>query len=249
MTVQRQIISVVFVRFQVMANVVMEQLLPSLEKDMLPRLKAKKTEKKRVWFAVSHTVNFYIHYNWWCCCFPVSANKKWLFSFAKWHMKCLLKMLMYVSAFYNTFAVLIILAQLQMKWYIIHSCCRPFPAINKGSVNLQVELLHLVKQWEIMRADDLENLNFEMTWLINSLNVARRWRQRTCWSRSIWWRDFQHLRRNVDRRSGSRRCSSTPTWTRSWTPDRSWRKESKVTDTDWLILSAVKHRMSCIPLW
>ncbi|TMS20580.1 Protein Niban [Larimichthys crocea] len=35
----------------VMANVVMEQLLPSLEKDMLPRLKAKKTEKKRVWFA------------------------------------------------------------------------------------------------------------------------------------------------------------------------------------------------------
>ncbi|KAG7233459.1 hypothetical protein INR49_006997 [Caranx melampygus] len=36
---------------EVMANVVMEQLLPSLEKDMLPRLKAKKTEKKRVWFA------------------------------------------------------------------------------------------------------------------------------------------------------------------------------------------------------
>lgn len=38
---------------QVMANLVMEKLLPSLEKDMLPRLKAKKTEKKRVWFAVS----------------------------------------------------------------------------------------------------------------------------------------------------------------------------------------------------
>ncbi|KAJ4943038.1 hypothetical protein JOQ06_005547 [Pogonophryne albipinna] len=36
---------------RVMANVVMEQLLPSLEKDMLPHLKAKKTEKKRVWFA------------------------------------------------------------------------------------------------------------------------------------------------------------------------------------------------------
>ncbi|XP_023119189.3 protein Niban 1a isoform X2 [Amphiprion ocellaris] len=36
---------------RVMANVVMEQLLPSLEKDMLPRLKGKKTEKKRVWFA------------------------------------------------------------------------------------------------------------------------------------------------------------------------------------------------------
>ncbi|XP_054458590.1 protein Niban 1a [Anoplopoma fimbria] len=36
---------------RVMANVVMEQLLPSLEKDMLPCLKAKKTEKKRVWFA------------------------------------------------------------------------------------------------------------------------------------------------------------------------------------------------------
>lgn len=38
-----------------MGNLVMDQLLPSLEKDMLPRLKAKKTEKKRVWFAVSHT--------------------------------------------------------------------------------------------------------------------------------------------------------------------------------------------------
>ncbi|XP_034562226.1 protein Niban 1a [Notolabrus celidotus] len=36
---------------RVMANLVMEKLLPSLEKDMLPRLKAKKTEKKRVWFA------------------------------------------------------------------------------------------------------------------------------------------------------------------------------------------------------
>uniref|UniRef100_A0A8D3C1I9 Niban apoptosis regulator 1a n=1 Tax=Scophthalmus maximus TaxID=52904 RepID=A0A8D3C1I9_SCOMX len=36
---------------RVLANVVMEQLLPSLENDMLPRLKAKKTEKKRVWFA------------------------------------------------------------------------------------------------------------------------------------------------------------------------------------------------------
>ncbi|XP_058493941.1 protein Niban 1a [Solea solea] len=36
---------------RVMANMVMEQLLPTLEKDMLPRLKAKKTERKRVWFA------------------------------------------------------------------------------------------------------------------------------------------------------------------------------------------------------
>ncbi|KAM9832063.1 protein Niban 1a [Neosynchiropus ocellatus] len=36
---------------RVLANLVMEQLLPTLEKDMLPRLKAKKTERKRVWFA------------------------------------------------------------------------------------------------------------------------------------------------------------------------------------------------------
>ncbi|XP_034035245.1 protein Niban 1a isoform X3 [Thalassophryne amazonica] len=36
---------------RVMANLVLEQLLPSLQKDMLPHLKAKKTEKKRVWFA------------------------------------------------------------------------------------------------------------------------------------------------------------------------------------------------------
>lgn len=36
-----------------MGNLVMEKLLPSLEKDLLPRLKAKRTEKRRVWFAVS----------------------------------------------------------------------------------------------------------------------------------------------------------------------------------------------------
>ncbi|XP_029563917.1 protein Niban 1a [Salmo trutta] len=35
---------------RVLANLVMEELLPSLEKDMLPHLKAKKTERKRVWF-------------------------------------------------------------------------------------------------------------------------------------------------------------------------------------------------------
>uniref|UniRef100_A0A3Q3AC69 Niban apoptosis regulator 1a n=1 Tax=Kryptolebias marmoratus TaxID=37003 RepID=A0A3Q3AC69_KRYMA len=37
---------------RVMANLVMEKLLPSLEKEMLPRLKAKKTDRKRVWFAI-----------------------------------------------------------------------------------------------------------------------------------------------------------------------------------------------------
>lgn len=36
-----------------MGNLVMEKLLPHLEKELLPRLKAKRTEKKRVWFAVS----------------------------------------------------------------------------------------------------------------------------------------------------------------------------------------------------
>uniref|UniRef100_A0A8C7F7R3 Niban apoptosis regulator 1 n=1 Tax=Oncorhynchus kisutch TaxID=8019 RepID=A0A8C7F7R3_ONCKI len=36
---------------RVLANLVMEELLPSLEKDMLPHLKARKTERKRVWFA------------------------------------------------------------------------------------------------------------------------------------------------------------------------------------------------------
>lgn len=36
---------------RVLSNAVMERLLPTLEKDLLPKLKAKKTEKKRVWFA------------------------------------------------------------------------------------------------------------------------------------------------------------------------------------------------------
>lgn len=50
---------------QVMGNLVMEQVLPSLEKELLPRLKAKKTEKKRVWFAVS----LFLHYK----CNPVKS--------------------------------------------------------------------------------------------------------------------------------------------------------------------------------
>ncbi|KAJ8270304.1 hypothetical protein GJAV_G00112740 [Gymnothorax javanicus] len=36
---------------QVLANLVMEELLPSLQTELLPRLKGKKTERKRVWFA------------------------------------------------------------------------------------------------------------------------------------------------------------------------------------------------------
>ncbi|KAK3531213.1 hypothetical protein QTP70_015247 [Hemibagrus guttatus] len=35
---------------QVLANLVMEELLPSLQKELLPRLKGKKAERKRVWF-------------------------------------------------------------------------------------------------------------------------------------------------------------------------------------------------------
>lgn len=40
---------------QVMGNLVMEKLLPRLEKELLPRLKAKRTERRRVWLAVSPT--------------------------------------------------------------------------------------------------------------------------------------------------------------------------------------------------
>ncbi|TSN03393.1 Protein Niban [Bagarius yarrelli] len=36
---------------QVLANLVMEELLPSLQTELLPRLKGKKAERKRVWFA------------------------------------------------------------------------------------------------------------------------------------------------------------------------------------------------------
>lgn len=36
-----------------MGNLVMEKLLPALEEDLLPRLKARRTERKRLWFAVS----------------------------------------------------------------------------------------------------------------------------------------------------------------------------------------------------
>ncbi|XP_062858556.1 protein Niban 1a [Trichomycterus rosablanca] len=40
---------------QVLANLTMEDLLPSLEKDLLPRLKAKKVERKRIWFTTVDT--------------------------------------------------------------------------------------------------------------------------------------------------------------------------------------------------
>uniref|UniRef100_A0A673W097 Niban apoptosis regulator 1a n=1 Tax=Salmo trutta TaxID=8032 RepID=A0A673W097_SALTR len=45
---------------RVLANLVMEELLPSLEKDMLPHLKARKTERKRVWFATVEAAYFLV---------------------------------------------------------------------------------------------------------------------------------------------------------------------------------------------
>lgn len=45
--------SVMTVYLQVLANLVMEELLPSLQTELLPKLKGKKPERKRVWFAVS----------------------------------------------------------------------------------------------------------------------------------------------------------------------------------------------------
>ena len=92
---------------QVMANVVMEQLLPSLEKDMLPRLKAKKTEKKRVWFAVSHGCYSFIHQRdvlefpkstVWLqsrCCRRFLADADELISSANWQTRSILKSLSY----------------------------------------------------------------------------------------------------------------------------------------------------------
>ncbi|KAF7649168.1 hypothetical protein LDENG_00146050 [Lucifuga dentata] len=41
---------------RVMSNLVMEQLLPSLQNDLLPRLKVKKMERKRIWFATVEAV-------------------------------------------------------------------------------------------------------------------------------------------------------------------------------------------------
>ncbi|KAL4660151.1 protein Niban-like [Arapaima gigas] len=40
---------------EVLANLVMEELLPSLQTELLPRLKGKKMEKKRVWFVTVET--------------------------------------------------------------------------------------------------------------------------------------------------------------------------------------------------
>lgn len=41
---------------QVLANLVMEELLPSLQTELLPKLKGKKAERKRVWFVVSDII-------------------------------------------------------------------------------------------------------------------------------------------------------------------------------------------------
>ncbi|XP_015247075.1 PREDICTED: protein Niban [Cyprinodon variegatus] len=45
---------------RVMANMVMEKLLPLLSKDLLPHLKAKKTEKKKVWFSTIEAAYFLV---------------------------------------------------------------------------------------------------------------------------------------------------------------------------------------------
>lgn len=97
-----------------------------------------------------------------------------------------------------------------------------------------------------------KNFSFKMNcfWLMHWL-YSRRWRRRTSWSRSICWRDCPGWRRNVGCRSSSRRCSCTQTWTRSSTWDGSCRKKSRViflscTFKKWLILSAVRHRVSVV---
>ncbi|KAM4738541.1 protein Niban 1a [Anableps anableps] len=45
---------------RVMANLVMEKLLPSLGKDLLPRLKVKKTDRKKAWFTTMEAAYFLV---------------------------------------------------------------------------------------------------------------------------------------------------------------------------------------------
>uniref|UniRef100_A0A672MMK1 Protein Niban-like n=1 Tax=Sinocyclocheilus grahami TaxID=75366 RepID=A0A672MMK1_SINGR len=46
---------------QVLANLVMEELLPSLQTELLPKLKGKKPERKRVWFVVMEATYELVH--------------------------------------------------------------------------------------------------------------------------------------------------------------------------------------------
>uniref|UniRef100_A0A8C1LQL1 Niban apoptosis regulator 1b n=1 Tax=Cyprinus carpio TaxID=7962 RepID=A0A8C1LQL1_CYPCA len=46
---------------QVLANLVMEELLPSLQTELLPKLKGKKPERKRVWFATVEATYELVH--------------------------------------------------------------------------------------------------------------------------------------------------------------------------------------------
>uniref|UniRef100_A0A671P1I2 Protein Niban-like n=1 Tax=Sinocyclocheilus anshuiensis TaxID=1608454 RepID=A0A671P1I2_9TELE len=46
---------------QVLANLVMEELLPSLQTELLPKLKGKKPERKRVWFVVMDATYELVH--------------------------------------------------------------------------------------------------------------------------------------------------------------------------------------------
>ncbi|KAL7872022.1 hypothetical protein SRHO_G00070050 [Serrasalmus rhombeus] len=46
---------------RVLANLIMEDLLPSLEKDLLPRLKTKKTDKRKAWFVTVEAAYYLVH--------------------------------------------------------------------------------------------------------------------------------------------------------------------------------------------
>lgn len=40
-------------RSQILSNLVMEELMPTLQTDILPKMKGKKNDRKRAWFGVS----------------------------------------------------------------------------------------------------------------------------------------------------------------------------------------------------
>lgn len=49
-----------FISFQILSNLVMEELLSSLQSMMLPKMKGKRNDRKRAWFGVSTTLYFLI---------------------------------------------------------------------------------------------------------------------------------------------------------------------------------------------
>lgn len=138
-----------------MANLVMERLLPSLQTDLLPRLKTKKSEKKRVWFAVSTTSSV------------VVTGCRLLTDSIPWGIKAMLQVLMPLTKQDNVFLQCLLTRQTEPNSFV--PCVDRTQTVEaayflvqehlaEGLSELKEECQKLAQRQEVLMHSDLDQI-------------------------------------------------------------------------------------------